>query len=193
MQEGPNSLGERLATDVDAAFPDLVNDHSDLVYGVALRVVGEHAAAEDVAQDAFVRAYRALTRYPPERLLELRVRPWLARIALNAARNHVRARRLHEALDEAADAIPAPDDGPFRLAERNEERRTWARLLTALPDRYRMAVALRYVDGLSNAEIAEALGRPLGSIKSDVYRGTALLRAAYDAQERANAAREAVS
>ena len=65
----------------------------------------------------------------------------------------------------------------------------WARLLAGLPDRYRLAVALRHVDGLSYAEIAETLGRPLGSVKSDVHRGTALLRAAYDAEQRAHRAR----
>ncbi len=60
----------------------------------------------------------------------------------------------------------------------------WARLLKALPDRYRLAVALRHVDGLSYAEIAETLGKPLGSVKSDVHRGIDLLRAAYDAEQR---------
>jgi RNA polymerase sigma-70 factor (ECF subfamily) len=69
----------------------------------------------------------------------------------------------------------------------------WARLLGQLPDRYRLAVALRYVDDLSYPELAEALDRPLGSVKSDVHRGTALLRAAYDAEKRALGAREAVS
>jgi RNA polymerase sigma-70 factor (ECF subfamily) len=61
----------------------------------------------------------------------------------------------------------------------------WRRLLDGLPPRYRLAVALRHLDELSYAEIAETLGRPLGSVKSDVHRGIALLRAAYDAEQRA--------
>jgi RNA polymerase sigma-70 factor (ECF subfamily) len=60
----------------------------------------------------------------------------------------------------------------------------WARLLAGLPARYRLAVALRHVDDLSYAEIAETLNKPLGSVKSDVHRGIALLRAAYDAEQR---------
>ena len=60
----------------------------------------------------------------------------------------------------------------------------WARLLAGLPQRYRLAVALRHVDDLSYAEIAETLNKPLGSVKSDVHRGIALLRAAYDAEQR---------
>ena len=65
-------------------------------------------------------------------------------------------------------------------------------MLAALPDRYRLAVALRHVDGLSYTEIAETLGRPIGSVKSDVHRGTKQLRAAYDAEQRNIARQEAV-
>src|SRR3954451_7017777 len=200
MYEGPDQLCERLATDVDEAFPELVMAHQDLVFGVALRVMRNESAAEDVAQDSFVRAYRALRRYPPERVRAMRLRPWLARIALNAARNEVRARRAdasreaNETLDNAADHLASPLDGPLRLVERNDERLMWARLLAALPEQYRLAVALRYIDDLSYPELAETLGRPLGSVKSDVHRGTALLRAAYDAEQRApGRAQEAAS
>src|SRR4051794_23222246 len=200
MYEATDELCERLAADVDEAFPDLVAAHQDLVFGVALRVLRNESAAEDVAQDAFVRAYRSLTRYPSERLREMRLRPWLARIALNTARNEMRKRRTEaahesgEALDDAAERLPAAADGPVRLVERNDERRMWARLLSGLPDKHRLAVALRYIDDLSYSELAEALGRPLGSVKSDVHRGTALLRAAYDAEQRApGRAQEAAS
>jgi RNA polymerase sigma-70 factor, ECF subfamily len=185
-------LCERLADDMNGAFPELVLAHQDLVFGVALRVVRDAATAEDVAQDAFVRAYRALKRYSADRIRELRLRPWLARIALNAARNEVRSRRAHDDIDAAAETLPAPGDGPSHIAEQSDERRMWARLLAGLPDRYRLPVALRYVDDLSYAELAEALGRPLGTVKSDVHRGVALLRAAYDAEQRALGAQEAV-
>jgi len=193
MQESPNPLCERLAADVDAAFPELVVAHQDLVFGVALRVVHDEHAAQDVAQEVFVRAYRALRRYPERQVQELRLRSWLARIALNAARNEVRARRAHDDIDDTAATLAEPGEGPLRLAERNDERRMWSRLLRQLPDRYRLAVALRYIDDLSYPELAETLGRPLGSVKSDVHRGTALLRAAYDAEQRARGAQEAAS
>lgn len=181
----PDPLCERLATDVDEAFRELVVANQDLVFGVALRVVRDAHAAEDVAQEAFVRAYRALRRYPNQQVRELRLRPWLARIALNTARNEVRAKRSDVDIEAAAAALRDPEEGPLRLAERNDERRMWTRLLAALPDRYRLAVALRYIDDLSYPELAETLDRPLGTVKSDVHRGTALLRAAYDAEQRA--------
>ena len=187
-----DELPARLATDLDGSFVDLVRIHQDLVFGVALRVVGDGASAEDVAQEAFARAYRALKRYPPQRVSELRPRPWLAQIALNLAKNHVRSRRLHAGLDDAAERLPSADDGPVRLAERRDDRRMWARLLAGLPDRYRLAVALRHVDGLSYEELSATLKRPVGSVKSDVHRGVSLLRAAYDAEQRVAARKEAV-
>jgi len=187
-----DDLCERLADDLDAAFADLVEQHQDLVFGVALRVVNDAASAQDVAQDAFVRAYTAISRYPAERVREIRLRPWLARIALNLARNEVRSRRPQSSIDELS-AHPAEHDAsPQLAAERSDQARMWARLLAGLPRRYRLAVALRHVEGLSYAELAETLDRPLGSVKSDVHRGTALLRAAYDAEQRALARQEAV-
>ena len=187
-----DDLPARLANDLDGSFGDLVSVHQDLVFGVALRVVRDGASAEDVAQDAFVRAYRALKRYPRRRIAELRARPWLARITLNLARNHVRARRPHENVDDVAEHIPATADGPLRIAERRDDQRMWGRLLAGLPERYRLAVALRHVEGLSYEELSQTLERPLGSVKSDVHRGIALLRAAYDAEQRDIAHKEAV-
>ena len=184
-------LATRLARDVDGTFADLVAEHQDLVFGVALRVVANRPTAEDVAQEAFVRAYRALKRYPPARIAALRLRPWLARISLNLARNDRRDRRPTDPLDAATEQ-PHPADSPVRLAERREEQRFWAGLLDQLPERYRLAVALRHVEGLSYSEIADALARPVGSVKSDVHRGVRELRAAYEAEQRLIAQREAV-
>ncbi len=191
MERSPDTdLAARLAVDPHAGFADLVEAHQDLVYGVCLRLVRDPEAAADIAQEAFVNAYRALSRYPASRVAELRLRPWLARIALNLARNSLRARKPAVGLDGTHEP-PAPSaEEPINLAQRREERNLWARLLAGLPHRYRLAVALRHVDGLSYAELSEVLHRPLGSVKSDVHRGVALLRAAYDAEQRRVAALE---
>ena len=173
----------RLADSIDEAFPELVVDHQQLVFGVAARVVGDFAA-EDVAQEVFVRAYKALKRYPAERVREMRLRAWLGRMTLNLARNSIRGRRQHVDVLDVAESQRSPDDGPVQLLQRSEDQKMWARLLAGLPPRYRLAVALRHVDDMSYAEVAETLGRPLGSVKSDVHRGIALLRAAYDAEQR---------
>lgn len=185
-------LNQRLSDDLDGCFAELVEAHQDLVFGVALRAVGNRADAEDVAQESFVRAYRALRKYPAERIQSMLLRPWLARIALNTARNHFRARKPGVDIDAAAEVSGPPTHEPVSLIERREERRLWLRLMASLPDRQRLAVGLRHVEGLSYPELAEALDRPLGSVKSDVHRGVRLLRAAYEAEQRRIETREAV-
>jgi RNA polymerase sigma-70 factor (ECF subfamily) len=97
----------------------------------------------------------------------------------------LRGRRDHVDIAAVAESKQANDVGPAQLIQRAEDQSMWRRLLNGLPPRYRLAVALRHIDDLSYAEIAETLGKPLGSVKSDVHRGIALLRAAYDAEQRA--------
>ena len=172
---------ERLALDLDGSFETLVEHHKDLVFGVARRMTPQPADAEEVTQEAFLRAYRALQGYAPERRRELRLRGWLARITINLARNRARdADPLAVGLDGQADPPADGERDPSRIVERRESTAMWSRLLEGLPTRYRAAVGLRHVDGLSYPELAEALGRPLGTVKSDVHRGVRLLRAAYE-------------
>jgi RNA polymerase sigma-70 factor (ECF subfamily) len=188
------ALAARLADDLDAAFEVLVRGHIDRLYSIALRLTGDRHDAEEVAQDALVRAYRALTGYEPARIRALRLRPWLATIAANLARN--RRRRIIDrqpplslaaAADDGPTPLVSPTASPEALATESLERDRWAALLGALPDRYRVPLVLRHVDDLSYAEMSEALGRSEGTLKSQVHRGLVLLRAAWDAAEREEA------
>jgi RNA polymerase sigma-70 factor (ECF subfamily) len=169
----------RLADDLDEAFPEFLAHHQDLVYGIALRSTKRPADAEDLAQDAFVRAYRALLEYSPRRIRELRPAGWLAAIVGNLGRN--RARRTTPAAADLANVAETQPDraaGPEAVAEQRESAAAWRARLETLPPRYRRAVELRHVSGLSYPELALALGRPLGTVKSDVHRGVRLLRQA---------------
>jgi RNA polymerase sigma factor (sigma-70 family) len=174
-------LPDRLARDLDGSFEELVRGHERLVFGLALRVVGDRADAEEVAQDTFERAYHALAGYPAERVAAMRLRPWLARIALNLARNRLRRRpppaRPLEDGDGQTLAVAAPAAAePAEVAERGQERDFWAGLLAGLPRPYREAVVLRHVEGLPYGEVAEVLGRPVGTVKTHVHRGVRQLR-----------------
>lgn len=181
-----------LATDLDANFERLVLGHQDRLYTIALRLLGDPRDAEEVAQDAFLRAYRALASYEAERIRELRLRPWLATIAINACRNRARRRRVQlvalegrgRGLDEGDLASPTtsfadPAGGPLEATLRRDSARHWAALLASLPALYRGPIVLRHVDGLSYEEMSSVLGRPEGTLKAQVHRGLALLRDAY--------------
>ena len=172
------ALAARLADDLDAHFEALLFAHQDRLFTIALRTSGDRHDAEELVQDAFVRAYRALAAWPADRIRELRLRGWLTTILLNAGRNRVRVRRVPTtelAFDPGAE--PAADP----LA-RSDEQETWARLLAQLTPAHRTAVVLRHVDGLSYAEIADAVGRPEGTVKAHVHRGLAALRVAWLAE-----------
>ena len=154
------------------------------MYGIALRSTKRPADAEDLAQEAFIRAYRALSDYPPKRIRELRPRGWLAAIVGNLARNRARRRAPDtSALDSVAEVRSDDTPSPERVAERREAALAWRARLDALPARYRRAVELRHVSGLSYPELALALDRPLGTVKSDVHRGVELLREALMQEE----------
>ncbi|MBX3030512.1 MAG: sigma-70 family RNA polymerase sigma factor [Chloroflexi bacterium] len=173
-----------LATDPRAAFPTFVRHHQDLVYGLARRWTRDAADAEDVAQDSFLRAWRAIERYPPERIRELHTRGWLARIVRNVAHNRARdAAPAHATLEDAPEPVDPEARTPVATLMRRESARTWAARLAQLPDRQRIAVELRHVHGLSYAEMTEALERPVNTIKSDVHRGIRTLRASMEAAD----------
>ena len=181
-------LPARLARDLDGSFEALVVLHQRLVFGLALRVVGNRADAEEVAQDTFERAYHALAGYEAERVAAMRLRPWLAQIALNLARNRVRRRpppaRPLEDGDGQPLAVAAPAAAePAAVAERREDTERWAELLATLPRGWREAVVLRHVEGLPYAEMAEVLGRPVGTVKIHVHRGVRQLREQLDARK----------
>lgn len=174
-------LAARLAVDLDGAFAALVGAEQDLVYGIALRSTRDPGAAEELAQDTFVRAYRALASYEEQRIRELQLRAWLARITINLSRNLARSRKAAP-IEVALEAIVEPTDPALRpesAALAREAQTEWASRLAALPPRYRLAVELRHVHGLSYDEIAAALERPLNTTKTHIHRGVALLRSAY--------------
>jgi RNA polymerase sigma factor (sigma-70 family) len=177
-----DDLTARLAADVDAAFPALVDRHAGLLYGVALRLLRNPHDAEEVAQEALERAHGALHRYPATRVRSLHLRAWLVQITLNAGRTRLRARRpVHPLDDDVVVADGAP--GPHARAVEAEGNRRVAVLLAELPERHRLPVALRHVEGLSYEEIAEALDMPVGTVKANVHRGLRTLRAALDREE----------
>jgi RNA polymerase sigma-70 factor (ECF subfamily) len=189
--DSDSQLIESLARDLDASFEALVLAHQDRIYSIALRMLGDPRDAEEAAQDAFVRAYRALGAYDATRIRELRMRAWLATIVLNLCRSRIGRRVAAGQRPLSLDAAPAGTmepvaaeaAGPAAAALRLDAAGRWADLLLTLPPAYRSAVVLRHVDGLSYPEVASALDRPEGTVKAQVHRGLAMLRTAFEAAE----------
>ncbi len=162
-----DDLCERLAKDVDGAFPDLVEAMRHDLYSGLRRL--HPTEAEDLTQEALIRAYRALKSYDPERIQSLRLRGWMWTIALNLGRNHARDRARRPQPVALHDHHAVHDTEPADVA-------AWQRRLETLSGSQRKAVVLRHVVGLGYPEIAEALERPEGTVKADVHRGLERLR-----------------
>ena len=194
-----DSLSADLAADLDAAFEGMVRTFQDRLYSFAHRLCGNREDAEEVAQDAFVRAYRALKTYPAERIRALSLQAWLYRITLNVARNKWRGKRVRlvslenggadgEAARRAWEAPDAAERRPDSRLEGEQDRAGLASLVATLPERYRAALILRYVEGLRLEEVATILKQPLGTAKSNVHRAVNLLRRAITDSRRAKRA-----
>ena len=171
-----------LAVDLPGHFESVVVLFQDRLFAFALRLTGSRQDAEEIAQDTFVRAYRAIQGFEPERIRALLLRPWLYQITLNVTRNRARGKRLQLVALDDGNGVPtatiADEEqlGPEAKALRSEQARELADLVAALPWRYRAPVVLRHVEGLGYGEAALALGQPVGTVKANVHRGVRLLR-----------------
>jgi RNA polymerase sigma-70 factor (ECF subfamily) len=183
-------LATALAKNLDGSFERLVRIYQNRLYSFALRLSHNTHDAEDIAQEAFVKAYQALKSYSRDRIEIMVLKPWLYKITLNVFRNRVRGRHLQLAsLNKTDDDTPVePQDDesqrPESIFETTESRNQLDALVARLPEKYRVAVILRYVEGLDYAKLAAVLRQPIGTAKSNVHRGIQLLRKSVSKQMR---------
>lgn len=174
-------LTRRCLAGDERAYRDLVERYRRPVYTLARRMVRSAEDAEDVAQETFVRMFRALDRYDPARPFAA----WLFTIATRLCIDHLRRRRVQPVSLTREDSesgesreldIEDTLPGPEELAARSEEERGTRDLIEGLPEHYRVVVVLRHQQDLSYEEIAEALSLPLGTVKARIHRARALLK-----------------
>ena len=167
-------LNHRLADDRDAAFPDLVRSFQDGVYSGALQLTRNIHDAQDVTQETFVRVYRALLGYDPDRIRSLDLRPWVWTIALNLCRNRARSKMRHPEVNTVVDH-PAPGADPADQAIA-ADLGLWRDRLARLSEPQRTAVVLHHVVDLPHAEVSQITGRAESTTRSDLRRGLTALR-----------------
>ena len=158
-----------------AAFDLLVRKYQHKIVSVVTRYVSDWSEAQDVAQEAFIRAYRAIGAFRGDSAFYT----WIYRIAINTAKNHLVSRGRRPPIGDIAIEDAVQLDGASQLRDRatperellrQEIEQTVADTVEALPEELRTAITLREVDGLSYEEIAEAMNCPIGTVRSRIFR-----------------------
>lgn len=158
-----------------AAFGQLVDRHAPAARRLAYAVLGDTADADDAAQDGFLSAWRALERFDISRPFG----PWLLRIVVNAAQD-LRRRRRVRTTETLSPHLPGATAAPDVPVERALLRERLNAALAMLGERQRIGVVLFDAEGYSHAEIAQLLGIPVGTVRSDVFHARRALRKALE-------------
>jgi RNA polymerase sigma-70 factor (ECF subfamily) len=185
MQAEAAALIERARQGDHGAYGELVRDHQEIAFRVAFLITRSAPDAEDVTQEAFLKAWRALDRFRTGAPF----RPWLLAIVANEARNRVRSnRRRRETPTQEPSAVLAaptidpidPDPTPEDRVLATDDRRRLLAALDLLREEDRLVIGARYLLELSEAETAEALGLARGTVKSRLSRAMTRLRTALE-------------
>jgi RNA polymerase sigma-70 factor, ECF subfamily len=164
-----------------SAYGEIVEIYKDKVFQLCFRILGNRHEAEDMAQEAFIRAYVNISSFN----IDLKFSTWLYRIATNLCIDRIRKKKPDYYLDAevsgtdgltmysqvAADTILPEDE-----IESLELQETIQREITKLPEKYRSVIVLKYIEELSLNEISEILDIPLGTVKTRIHRGREALR-----------------
>jgi RNA polymerase sigma-70 factor (ECF subfamily) len=181
MEENDLDLVEQTRAGDPDAFRRIVERHSHRLFKVAYRLTGDEANADDVVQDAFLRAYANLHRFDARAQLGT----WLYRITVNCAMDLMRKESRRTAREAAEDrvelaALEAGEPRPDRLAESGELGRAVRRVLAGLSPTERTAFVLRHFEGYTSVEIGRMLGLRPGATRNAVFRAVRKLRAALE-------------
>jgi RNA polymerase sigma-70 factor (ECF subfamily) len=154
------------------AYAELVDRYRSMAYTIAYRMVGDADAANDLAQEGFIAAYRNLRDFR----FGSRFSTWLCSIVVNKCRDHLRARKESVPLEDVPDLRAASPADPERSASASEVGALLQQALDRLPREYREVLVLKHIEGREYGEIAEMLGVRAGTLKVRAHRGREMLK-----------------
>jgi RNA polymerase sigma-70 factor, ECF subfamily len=163
------------------AYAEIVEIYKNKVYQLCYRMLGNRHEAEDVAQEAFIRAYVNIHTYNPN----MKFSSWLYRIATNLSIDRIRKKKPDFYLDAEVSGtdgltmysqLAATEASPEDALESLELQETVQKAILKLPEKYRSVIVLKYIEELSLQEISEILDLPVGTVKTRIHRGREALR-----------------
>jgi RNA polymerase sigma factor (sigma-70 family) len=151
----------------EQAFTAIVRKYQQRVYWVVRRIINDADDADDISQEVFVRAYKALDNFRADAQLFT----WLYRIAMNVSMNHVRSMKVRSAsdIDDLYVQPVSPDAGPDEQLERHEFKAIVEEAIAKLPLKQRMVFQMRYFEEMPYEEIAKVMHRTVGGLKANYF------------------------
>jgi RNA polymerase sigma-70 factor, ECF subfamily len=178
MHPGDSDILDRLASDLESAYEELMSTYWQQLRAFVLRRTRSSQDAEDIVQEAFIRAYLALERYTPQQIRTLKARPWLYKITWSVYCNYTGRSKAPfsislDALEEEAqqEFKDDPNEQPEKVFEQGERRQELEKLVETLPAHYRDVISMHYFEELTHQEIADILGQPVGNVRVHLHRG----------------------
>lgn len=183
LSDPDHELMKRVGSGELAAFKQLVEKYQRIVMGTIYRYTGNHHEVEDLAQDIFLKVYKAATHYTPQ----AKFSTWLYRVVVNHCLNYRRRQKKDALLTSTDNSLPgedkpslqlaeAQDQQPEKLLQQQELQEALKRAISELPERQRMAFILCRFEGLSYKEIAKVLGCSLSAVESLLFRSITSLK-----------------
>ena len=179
-------LAQMAAEGREGAYRELLSRYERPVYSLILRMVSDPTLAEDLAQEAFVKAFNAIGKYDPQ----YKFSSWIFKIANNRAIDHLRKRELEtvsidgspdattaEEAEESSIVLESREESPEKFTESRELGGQIEEAIGKLKPEYRSVILLRHVEGHAYDEIADILELPLGTVKTYIHRARAQLKA----------------
>lgn len=190
MEHGERILLERAKSGDIIAFEELIGSYQKRVFNLALRIIGNYDDAADLAQEAFVRIYKAISSFKEQSSFST----WVYRITTNVCLDEIRKRKNRKVVyidediqtddGEMKRQVISSDPGPDEAAERSEIRRIVNDAINRLPEEQRVVITLRDLQGMSYEEIARILELPAGTVKSRINRARLALKNMLSSEKR---------
>jgi RNA polymerase sigma factor (sigma-70 family) len=154
------------------AFSELVSRYKRLIYSVAYKFSRDSEEVDDMAQDAFIKIYKSLSRYNSQ----YKFSTWCVKVATNICLDHVRRNKIKSVSFEEMEGIKAGGNSPEEHYLRKEKSQMLKEAINGLPEIYREPIIMYHQKGMSYKEIAESLGKPMSIIKNRIFRARRTLR-----------------
>jgi RNA polymerase sigma-70 factor (ECF subfamily) len=153
-------------------FAELVKRYKNLVFSVILRMVNDREEANDLAQDVFIKVYKNLDKYYPD----FKFSTWIIRISTNHVIDHRRKRKQETVPWEEVEFTLSTEESPEGAYIRREQKEELQKVVSDLPDMYKIPIMLYHEQGLSYQEISDIIDEPLSKVKNRIFRGRRMLK-----------------